>query len=56
MCSVDKNREARAVTIRDGTKYAEVIGVKREWLHPWGLVTGIEYPYYDLAIMELGNF
>ena len=39
--------------IRDGTKYEESIGVKREWSHPWRL-SGVTGVYYDIAILELG--
>ena len=49
------------MTIRDGTKYEEVIGVRREWIHPWrtaairGASGGTPPVYYDIAILELGK-
>ena len=49
------------MTIRDGTKYEEVIGVRREWIHPWrdaamrGAIGGTPPVYYDIAILELGK-
>ena len=54
------------MTIRDGTKYEEVIGVRRQWVYPWRTVAeegsstqgsssiGRLPVYYDIAIMELG--
>ena len=47
------------MTIRDGTEYEEVLGVKREWIFPWrnfandGPHIGV---YYDIAILELGMY
>jgi hypothetical protein len=41
------------VTIRDGTKYEEVIGVRREWVYPWRF--DLASAYYDIAVMELGK-
>ena len=44
------------MTIRDGTKYEEVIGVRREWVYPWRFVDdSLESAYYDIAVMELGK-
>ena len=59
--SIDNERKSRTVTIRDGTKYEEVIGVRREWIHPWRSAamrggSGFTPPvYYDIAILELGK-
>ena len=64
--SIDNERKSRTVTIRDGTKYEEVIGVRRQWVYPWRTVAeegsstqgsssiGRLPVYYDIAIMELG--
>ena len=41
------------MTIRDGTKYEEVIGVRREWVYPWRF--DLASAYYDIAVMELGK-
>jgi len=51
---IDKAKLTRSVTIRDGTKYEEVIGVRREWVYPWRFVDdSLESAYYDIAVMEL---
>ena len=54
------------MTIRDSTKYEEVIGVRRHWVYPWRKLAeegssiqgsssiGRLPVYYDIAILELG--
>ena len=53
LISIDKAKLTRSVTIRDGTKYEEVIGVRREWVYPWRF--DLASAYYDIAVMELGK-
>ena len=53
LISIDKAKLTRSVTIRDGTKYEEVIGVRREWVYPWRF--DFASAYYDIAVMELGK-
>ena len=55
----DPKTQTRAINIRTGTKYAEAIGVKREWIHPWRqplLEKELSSMYFDIAVMELGKF
>lgn len=59
ICRFDPKTQTRAINIRTGTKYAEAIGVKREWVHPWRLPlleTELSSMYFDIAVMELGKF
>ena len=58
ICRFDPKTQTRAINIRTGTKYAEAIGVKREWIHPWRpsvLEQESFAMYFDIAVMELGN-
>ena len=59
ICRFDPKTQTRTVNIRTGTKYAEAIGVKREWVHPWReplLEKEFKSMYFDIAVMELGKF
>ena len=58
ICRFNPKTQTRTVNIRTGTKYAEAIGVKREWIHPWRpsvLEQESFAMYFDIAVMELGN-
>ena len=58
ICRFNPKTQTRTVNIRTGTKYAEAIGVKREWIHPWRpsvLEQESFGMYFDIAVMELGN-
>ena len=58
ICRFDPQTQTRAINIRTGTKYAESIGVKREWVHPWRqplLEKELSSMYFDIAVMELGK-
>ena len=55
---VDKRRNTRSIKIRADTKYEEIIGIKREWIHPLRdsiSNCNLSPAYYDLAILELGK-
>ena len=53
----DPALNTQAVRFRDGTKNEEIIGVRRHWINPWRLLTcTTSNVYYDLTIIELGNF
>ena len=59
ICRFEPKTQTRTVNIRTGTKYAEAIGVKREWVHPWReplLEKEFKSMYFDIAVMELGKF
>ena len=44
----------RTITIRADTEYEELIGIKREWVHPYRHLYKNSL-YYDIAILELGK-
>ena len=44
----------RTIKIRDQTEYEELIGIKREWVHPHRHLYNNSL-YYDIAILELGK-
>ena len=46
--------QTQAIKIRDGTKYEEVVGVRRYWKHLLRGYTNLTI-YYDLTLMELGE-
>ena len=49
------NEETREVHIRTGTDQEEIIGVKREWVHPWRKTNKNNAAYYDVVVQELGK-
>ena len=54
----DKRGNTRSIKIRADTKYEEIIGIKREWIHPLRdsiSKCNLSPAYYDLAILELGK-
>ena len=54
----DKRGNTRSIKIRADTKYEEIIGIKREWIHPLRdsiSDCNLSPAYYDLAILELGK-
>ena len=54
----DKKGNTRSIKIRADTKYEEIIGIKREWIHPLRdsiSKCNLSPAYYDLAILELGK-
>ena len=44
----------RTIKIREQTEYEELIGIKREWVHPLRHLYNNSL-YYDIAILELGK-
>ena len=48
-------QQTQAIKIRDGTKYEEIVGVRRYWKHLLRGYTNLTI-YYDLTLMELGEF
>ena len=56
MCLHSNNPNAKiTVTIRDGTKFEEKIGVRRRWDHPGRAHVGFGSAYYDITVLELGK-
>ena len=49
------NEETREVHIRTGTDQEEIIGIKREWVHPWRKTNKNNAAYYDVVVQELGR-
>ena len=44
----------RTIEIREDTGFKELIGIKREWVHPQRYLYK-DSLYYDIAILELGK-
>ena len=56
ICRFRENKQTRECYIRRGTDQEEIIGIKREWIHPWRkTIESFNPAYYDVVVQELGK-